>query len=65
MIPLATGLVSLLVAVMVFWRCLPDGSRMHPIMGTRWEPYFGVLVTFGISFGLTLMALGLTEMAAQ
>jgi hypothetical protein len=65
MTPLLSGLTSLVVTAVLFWRCLPRNGRTHPVIGTRWEPYLGVLVTSGISFGLTLMMLGLTEIAAK
>jgi hypothetical protein len=62
---LLAGVASFVAAVVVFWRCLPRYGKAHPIMGTPWEPYIGVGITSGVTFGLTLVLLGLTQLAAN
>ncbi|MCZ7656824.1 MAG: hypothetical protein M5U07_02720 [Xanthobacteraceae bacterium] len=56
------GLLSLGGTALLFWHLLPRNGRTHPITNTIWEPLAGVAVTAGTSFGVTLMALGITQL---
>jgi len=55
---LAAGIVVLLVTVVLFWRALPRGGRVHRFVGTAWEPYVGVAFTSGVALGLSMVLAG-------
>jgi hypothetical protein len=50
----ATGLVALIVSVLLFRLCLPRGNKPRWFIGTEYEAYIvvGVTFLFGLSIGL-------------
>lgn len=45
----------------LFWRILPRNGRVHPLVGTEWEPYFAILFVGGAALGVGLMAVWAVE----
>jgi hypothetical protein len=45
------GLGVLGGTAIAFWRILPRGGKIHPLVGTQWEPYFAILFVFGVALG--------------
>lgn len=50
------GVIFLLTALM-FWRILPRNGKVHPLVGTRWEPYVALLFVggFGAAAGMLVV----------
>lgn len=50
------GFIFLLTALM-FWRILPRNGKVHPLVGTRWEPSLAILFVggFGAGFGMLVV----------
>lgn len=40
----------------LFWRVLPRDGRIHPLVGTQWEPYFAILFVGGAALGVGMVA---------
>ena len=41
---------------LLFWRVLPRNGKIHPLVGTQWEPYFAILFVGGAALGIGMMA---------
>jgi hypothetical protein len=65
MLPLAAGLVVLIVTVALFWSALPRGGRKYRFADTAWEPYVGVALTAGIALGFALLLTGIFDLAGS
>lgn len=50
------GIVVLALTLATFWHLLPRRGRLHPVVGTEWEPYVATAVVFfgvmGLGFAL-------------
>lgn len=40
------------LTALLFWRILPRNGKVHPLVGTRWEPYVALLIVGGGGLGL-------------
>jgi hypothetical protein len=51
----------MVVTVLVFWKSLPRGGKMHRFVGTEWEPYIGVAFCSAFALSFTMMLSGLID----
>jgi hypothetical protein len=49
------GLGIFCVTAFLFWRTLPRNGKVHPLVGTQWEPYFVILFLSGAAIGVGLI----------
>ena len=47
--------------VLLFWRSLPRGGKVHFLVGTKAESYFVMIFVVGAVLGLILMIYGATQ----
>jgi hypothetical protein len=50
------GVGILGVIALLFWRSLPRHGKMHPLVGTVWEPYFAILFVSVAALGFGMIA---------
>ena len=50
------GAAILAVTLFLFWRVLPRNGKLHPLVGTEWEPYFVILFVGGTALGIGMVA---------
>jgi hypothetical protein len=55
------GATVMVVTVLVFWKSLPRGGKMHRFVGTEWEPYIGVAFCSAFALSFTMMLSGLID----
>jgi hypothetical protein len=55
---LSSGIVTMAVTAILFWRFLPRGGERHRFVHTEIEPYIGVAFTSAVALGLTLILAG-------
>ena len=43
------------LTTLLFWRILPRNGKVHPLVGTRWEPYIALLFVGGFGAGVGMI----------
>jgi hypothetical protein len=51
------GIAILALTGYLFWRVLPKNGKLHPLVGTEWEPYFVIVFVGAAALGVGMIAL--------
>ena len=43
------------LTALLFWRILPRNGKVHPLVGTPWEPYVALLFVGGFGAGAGML----------
>ena len=43
------------LTVLLFWQILPRNGKVHPLIGTQWEPYVALLFVAGFGAGVGMI----------
>jgi len=65
MATLIGGVIILVIAIVVFWRCLPRDGKMHRFVGTELEPYVGVAFCAAFALSFTMILSGILDQMSQ